>query len=289
MAPLHCKFLEARNTLLPTTGITELNSMPPRQRHSITTFWLNTNLKRLGIWWHYEGKFFFWIWDMNFCDLSQKEERSILYQSASSIRGGWVYLSSLEKVQFGQWIKRLKSATSPENLQARHTSYAHWSGPTEMTAGQWRPVEAHNHVIINHYIPPPKRERVKEYVLLHCSASSHAPVSQLKETENSHVLKNSNCKSKIEQTHVPTHSQPRSSKVFTESLISSKIMTSIKLLEGLPWWHSDLRIRLPMQGTWVRALVREDPTCRGATKPVRHNYWVCALEPASRNYWSGHA
>ena len=33
-----------------------------------------------------------------------------------------------------------------------------------------------------------------------------------------------------------------------------------------------LRIHLPMQGTWVRALVREDPTCCGATKPVRHNY-----------------
>ena len=33
-----------------------------------------------------------------------------------------------------------------------------------------------------------------------------------------------------------------------------------------------LRIRLPMQGTWVRALVWEDPTCRGATKPVHHNY-----------------
>ena len=28
-----------------------------------------------------------------------------------------------------------------------------------------------------------------------------------------------------------------------------------------------LRIHLPMQGTRVRALVREDPTCRGATKP----------------------
>ena len=27
-----------------------------------------------------------------------------------------------------------------------------------------------------------------------------------------------------------------------------------------------LRIRLPMQGTQVRALVQEDPTCRGATK-----------------------
>ena len=47
-----------------------------------------------------------------------------------------------------------------------------------------------------------------------------------------------------------------------------------------------LRIRLPMQGTWVRALVREDPTCHGATKPVRHNCWACALEPASHNYWA---
>ena len=33
-----------------------------------------------------------------------------------------------------------------------------------------------------------------------------------------------------------------------------------------------LRICLPMQGAWVRALVWEDPTCRGATEPVSHNY-----------------
>ena len=33
-----------------------------------------------------------------------------------------------------------------------------------------------------------------------------------------------------------------------------------------------LRIRLPVQGTRVRALVREDPTCRGAAKPMRHDY-----------------
>ena len=32
-----------------------------------------------------------------------------------------------------------------------------------------------------------------------------------------------------------------------------------------------LRICLPMQGTWVRALVWEDPTCRRATRPVSHN------------------
>ena len=33
-----------------------------------------------------------------------------------------------------------------------------------------------------------------------------------------------------------------------------------------------LRIHLPMQGTRVRALVQEDPTCRGVTKPVHHKY-----------------
>ena len=33
-----------------------------------------------------------------------------------------------------------------------------------------------------------------------------------------------------------------------------------------------LRIHLTMQGTWVQALVQEDPTCCGAAKPVHHNY-----------------
>ncbi|KAJ8792811.1 hypothetical protein J1605_003996 [Eschrichtius robustus] len=33
-----------------------------------------------------------------------------------------------------------------------------------------------------------------------------------------------------------------------------------------------LRIHLPMQGSQVRALVQEDPTCCGAAKPMHHNY-----------------
>ena len=57
-----------------------------------------------------------------------------------------------------------------------------------------------------------------------------------------------------------------------------------------------LRIHLPRQGTRVRALVREDPTCRGATKPVRHNYWApvpqllkpARLEPVLHNKRSHH-
>ena len=47
-----------------------------------------------------------------------------------------------------------------------------------------------------------------------------------------------------------------------------------------------LRVCLPMQGTRVRALVWEDPTCHGATKPVCHNYWACALGPMSHNCWA---
>ena len=43
-----------------------------------------------------------------------------------------------------------------------------------------------------------------------------------------------------------------------------------------PFWASLvaqwLRVCLPMQGTRVRALVWEDPTCRGATGHVSHNY-----------------
>ena len=41
-----------------------------------------------------------------------------------------------------------------------------------------------------------------------------------------------------------------------------------------------------MQATQVQALAQEDPTCRGATKPVPHNYWAWALEPASHNDWA---
>ena len=33
-----------------------------------------------------------------------------------------------------------------------------------------------------------------------------------------------------------------------------------------------LRICLPVQGTRVRTLVWEDPTCHRTIKPVRHNY-----------------
>ena len=45
-----------------------------------------------------------------------------------------------------------------------------------------------------------------------------------------------------------------------------------KFIKGASLVAQWLRIRLPMQGTRVRSLVREDPTCRRAAKPMCHNY-----------------
>ena len=71
---------------------------------------------------------------------------------------------------------------------------------------------------------------------------------------------------KAKHTLAP-NSTPRYIPKRNECLCSSKdVQTGNSLVAQ---W---LRIRLPVQGTRVQALVGEDPTCRGATKPVRHNY-----------------
>ena len=51
----------------------------------------------------------------------------------------------------------------------------------------------------------------------------------------------------------------------------------------VPQW---LRIHLSMQGTQVRSLVREDPACRRATKPVCHNYWARMPQLLKPGNWS---
>ena len=57
---------------------------------------------------------------------------------------------------------------------------------------------------------------------------------------------------------------------FSDSVLCSNATSWASLVAQ---W---LRICLLMQGTRVQALVWEDPTCRGATRPVSHNYWACA-------------
>ena len=65
------------------------------------------------------------------------------------------------------------------------------------------------------------------------------------------------------------------SKIYNE-LIQLNIFKENNLIrkraEGTSLVAQWLRIHLPMQGTWGQALVREDPTCCRATKPVRHSY-----------------
>ena len=53
-----------------------------------------------------------------------------------------------------------------------------------------------------------------------------------------------------------------------------KMWTIIASTSGTSLVAQWLRIRLPMQGTRVWALVREDPTCLGKTKHMCHNYWA---------------
>ena len=65
-----------------------------------------------------------------------------------------------------------------------------------------------------------------------------------------------------------------------------KINPHVKRKMGTSLVARWLGIHLPLQGTRVPALVQEDPTRHGATKPVLHNYWACTLEPTSHNYWA---
>ena len=62
---------------------------------------------------------------------------------------------------------------------------------------------------------------------------------------------------------------------FSSSLYSGSITFLIKFTLRASLVAQWLRICLPMQGTRVRALVWEEPACRGAAGPVSHNYWAC--------------
>ena len=82
------------------------------------------------------------------------------------------------------------------------------------------------------------------------------------------AMKSSPCLLQLEKAHMRQR-RPNAAK---NKLISKKNRKKInnaffkkKRTSLVAQW---LRICLPMQGTQVRSLVQEDPTCRGATKPV---------------------
>ena len=73
------------------------------------------------------------------------------------------------------------------------------------------------------------------------------------------------------------HNLPRLNQEEIENINRPITSTEIEsVIKNLPTWGASLvaqwlRICLPMQGTRVRALVWEDPTCRRATRPMSHN------------------
>ena len=64
----------------------------------------------------------------------------------------------------------------------------------------------------------------------------------------------------------------RAGRIARLSLATCRLRTSRESQGEASLVAQWLRICLPMQGTRVRSLAREDPTCRGAAKPLRHNY-----------------
>ena len=81
-----------------------------------------------------------------------------------------------------------------------------------------------------------------------------------------------------------SHSK-ESLKVACRNLWSIIRITQNSAWGGLPG-GSVAKNHLLMQETWIQPPTWKDPTCWGATKPLCHNYWACALEPGSRNNWT---
>ena len=66
--------------------------------------------------------------------------------------------------------------------------------------------------------------------------------------------------------------------MVSDPTVTSLIHFELIFVYGIRQWCRTslvaqwLKICLSVQGTWVQALAREDPTCHGATKPTHHNY-----------------
>ena len=80
------------------------------------------------------------------------------------------------------------------------------------------------------------------------------------------------CQQTHERTLNITNHQRNANQTTMRYHLTPVRMAIIKKTTGTSLVAQWLRLWLPMQGTWLRALVQEDPECRGATKPVRHNY-----------------
>ena len=96
--------------------------------------------------------------------------------------------------------------------------------------------------------------------------------------ENSKYWERSKLLSFYMQTVPPDNQMADEGKLLFKEIFQLKSKEGMIMIElkhhhfGTSLLAQWLKIRLPMQGTQVRALLWEDPTCHGATKLVRQNY-----------------
>ena len=109
---------------------------------------------------------------------------------------------------------------------------------------------------------PSKRHRPAEWI-----QKQDSYICCLQET---HFRPRDTYRTKVRGWKKVFHANGNQKKAGVAILISDKIDFKIKTRASLV--AQRLRICLSMQGTGVRSLVWEDPTCRGATGPVSHNY-----------------
>ena len=66
----------------------------------------------------------------------------------------------------------------------------------------------------------------------------------------------------------------------------AKILNKILANQGASLVAQVIRVHLPVQGTQVPSLVREDPSRHGAAKLTRHNLQASIPEPTNHNRWA---
>ena len=84
----------------------------------------------------------------------------------------------------------------------------------------------------------------------------------------------------------PGFSQINGLRVEVKNLPHKQIKRVLRnVFMGCHWWLSGEESACQCRSGF-NPWHSQDPTCHGATKPVHHNYWACAPEPGSGNYWA---
>ena len=115
-------------------------------------------------------------------------------------------------------------------------------------------------------VAPVRTHPSHNQILFQILVSSHSP-DQGSQTQDHHEINERNESSVRQQGMVGTVAKWK--KYVSSGGLQSQ---NWKVYEWACLAVQWLRICLAMQGTLVQFLIWEDPTCCGATKPVRHNY-----------------